>query len=341
MKQKVFVLGAGASKPSGVPLMSELLEEALWKPYVNSVFGTSSNEIGDCDAVVDFLEKQFDQPLRPRQEGIYLSDSSLLCFCASHNAEELLTMIEAVSDPTGRADVFRAFTRLLFRALQPFGLNQKNNCYPNFSVQVEKSLREASVTIISFNYDTLLERALLDLNRNLASSFSYLVPFHDRRHWNPYSESYIGNFELLKLHGSFNWATCRGCGSFTLCWFQLFDNIGKTTCQKCGAVLLPLLVAPAASKHVQGVPWSSLWERAVQCLSSCEELTIIGYSLRDLQARDLFKDAMVSNPTVERITVVDRNVENLLAEFRELIGNPSTVKFDAFDSFEKYCGLNS
>lgn len=343
MERRVFVLGAGASKPAGLPLMSELLPEALWNPYVYNQLNTIGGDvIADCDSVVEFLEKRFGQSLRPREEGIYLDDTPLLSFCALHNTEELLREVEEVSDPNYREKVTTAFTRLIYKALQPLDLKNSSSCYPKFAVQVGEFLLRNQVTIISFNYDTLLERALLDggSTPNLASSFSYLIPFSEVRNWNSYAKNYNGKLEVLKLHGSFNWSACHSCRSLALCWFQRIDDIGKTRCRKCNATYLPLLVAPVASKSVQGGPWDRLWETAVQALITCRELVIIGYSLRDTQACELFKKAMGSNHTVERITVVDPNAGSLSAEFGELIGTQSGITFCTFESFERYVQVN-
>lgn len=343
MEQRVFVLGAGASKPAGSLLMNELLPEALGNQYIYNQFNTIGGDvIADCNSVVEFLETRFGQSLKPRRDGIYLQDTPLAIFCASHDAEALLRDIEEISDPNYKSKVTTAFTRLIYRTLQPPNLKNSSNCYPKFAVQIEKFLPQDQITIISFNYDTLLERALLDRGStpNLASSFSYLVSFSKVRKWHSYLTNYNGKLELLKLHGSFNWSDCHSCGSLSLCWFQRIDDIGKTRCHKCSATYMPLLVAPIASKSVQGGPWDRLWERAAQALMSCWDLTLIGYSLRDAQARELFKKALKSNHTLEKITVVDPNADSLATDLGALLGRQARISFCIFESFERYVQVN-
>jgi NAD-dependent SIR2 family protein deacetylase len=343
MASRVFILGAGASIPAGLPAMSELLTNALWMPYVYNQLTSNPTVIADCDSVVEFLHTRYSYSLKPQQDGIYLGGTSLQIFCASHNAEELLREIGGLSDSNYRHKVATAFTRLIYRALQPLDAAGSKNCYPKFAARIRKYFPHNQITIISFNYDTLLERALLDVggSPNLASFFSYLVPFAEVRHWNSYSKNYSGNLLLLKLHGSFNWSACQSCGGITLCWFQWIDNIAKSSCRNCGGKYLPSLVAPDASKLVQGYPWERIWEQAAQALVSCDELVMIGYSVRDNQARELLKTSLESNHALERITLVDPNANSLVADLSGLLQSQAIKALFTLESFEKYVEVDS
>jgi hypothetical protein len=97
-----------------------------------------------------------------------------------------------------------------------------------------------------------------------------------------------------------------------------------------------LLVAPDASKLVQGNPWEYIWEQAARALVSCDELVIIGYSLRDNQARELLKASLKSNHTLQKISVADPNANSLLADLSGLPQSQPIKTLCAFESFEKY-----
>ena len=91
-------------------------------------------------------------------------------------------------------------------------------------------------SIVSFNYDLVLERQLASLN---------IVPMYecgpnaayDPRFFAPTVQPEI---LLLKLHGSLNWGICRKCNKLFHLPYNpyLVKNLSENQCQRCGSALL-------------------------------------------------------------------------------------------------------
>lgn len=120
-------------------------------------------------------------------------------------------------------------------------------------------VKERLIGLISLNYDDVLDRAHKAVFKG---SPDYCFALHSRA-----SLKQI-NAPLLKLHGSFNWAT---------------DALpGRRT---------PVEIIPVgANKNYLHVPYGFIWSRALEILIECDTLRIIGCSLspNDVHLIDLF-----------------------------------------------------
>jgi hypothetical protein len=139
-------------------------------------------------------------------------------------------------------------------------------------------------------------------------------------------------FQLLKLHGSFNWLQSRLTGNLYFGGMQkaigiLFRthaerdaaNLRSFFQAKAGqlrigesiADLDPVMITPTHLKDLRNPHLARVWRRAEECLRGARRITFIGYSLPgdDLHVKYLFKRALqtrAAGAPLPRIVVVGK-----------------------------------
>lgn len=182
-----------------------------------------------------------------------------------------------------------------------------NGAIPKWLRDLTAWLLKTRTPVITFNYDTVLERALLwtPLNggRNDAShidksvyglSLTPLVTPEGK----PLSEAASSMFHLVKLHGSINWFY-SGVGGFPgedVHYYPIQKQLSPVECYQEATKLakgkVPLIIPPILDKrsfyghHLV----RSLWSDARYYLEQADEIFCVGYSmpLTDLTTRLLF-----------------------------------------------------
>lgn len=211
------------------------------------------------------------------------------------------------------------------------------NKYFNYS-----SVEDCPNRIITFNYDTLLDKFLIQKFKSINKIYFDAIATDNK------STHSVEKFKyplLLKLHGSINWK-CK-----TVEYLKIFKNLNqslKTTkselkntntikqsistktyntveCQYIDKIWLdkkidapgndtsPLIIPPIENKPITNLAiFRYLWSYAFEYLHECRELVIIGYSLPDSDtlANSLF--SQFENEKLKKITIVDPSTETVL-----------------------------
>lgn len=150
---------------------------------------------------------------------------------------------------------------------------------------------KAGDTLVTFNYDTIIEEAVEAANAVWTPRTGYGVSatgvtldwasrWFETRNIKKTSKATV---QLLKLHGSINWVLYKS-GAVRLkprpyvVRSRRFENIA----------ILP----PGWHKRVDRKPYSEIWQKARLKLENCAALAVVGYSLpdTDLLARALFSE---------------------------------------------------
>jgi hypothetical protein len=179
------------------------------------------------------------------------------------------------------------------------------------------SLGTVSDTIVTFNYDVLLDHALEA--GQVPVTYGLLPDRED-------------GVQLLKLHGSLNWGVCTDCNGAPQIVSPSSDAwIGTprldplpganielrlatkilpgTKCRQCGRTdrLEPVMVPPTWSKLIAGSPLVPVWTHAVEALKTAYQVIIVGYSMptTDTFLRYLFALGLRANPWFSRVVVVN------------------------------------
>ncbi|MEI6083892.1 MAG: SIR2 family protein [Verrucomicrobiota bacterium] len=217
-------------------------------------------------------------------------------------------------------------------------------CYDHF-VAKRVDPRNRNV-FISFNYDEFLDRALWLADTPLPADYNLSFTHVDQ--WDQYEAMMLHDghhkkaADLLKLHGSTNWARCSQCDGLHLFSFRHYVAMLKEPCKRCkraDAFLTPVLVPPTFRKDIKRYGIDAVWNKAEQALVSADHITIIGYSFpdADLEAKWLFKRAIAYSGKTPTLTVVDPSPA-VHEKIAGLFGN-TVSKIQHLPNFESYVAM--
>lgn len=291
MSKTVFILGAGASKESGAPLMNEFLKE--------------SEELNNSGKIEEIFKDDF--------KRVFDAINSLDPIYASANAnfkniEEVYSIFEmgrfikklpGINNPEDIDKIIDSLKVLISETLdKTITICTKSNgklCpdgpYVDFVSLVKRIKNEDGTfpSIISFNYDLALDCAIFfndsEVNYCLGNNI------------NP-------SINLLKLHGSLNWFKSKKTNEIIPYDFSqinkwYFTNYAVDDYEKVNINLpgkffkekiiykgqellpIPIIIPPTWNKlefssHNYGI--AKVWQKAAEELSKAENIFIIGYS---------------------------------------------------------------
>ncbi len=367
-KTYVYLLGAGASKPDGMPLTNEIIDKAF-RNFGGPVEGrVNTNLMGSWDKkegiekyrpVFELMDDFYGRNLVEIFDNYYKTTRLPLSLGLTTDIiEDFFTRLHYIKGGVNyynldcdkrklaKTEISKKADWLFFRTLCYEMDGRPYKTYENF---VERMLkRNGRHCIISFNYDLLLEDVLIH---------NYLK--YDGRRWNYPNElrwtygldfSGIANqvpysfptddeakILILKLHGSFNWGFCPINKDVT-CYslhadahiYPRFYNEEYRCCNGSHASL-PLLIPPVKIKDVNIPALRNLWNKAADIISGCDELHIIGYSLPkvDKEAKNLIQKIKCRN--LDRVVIANPD-ETHVSRFTQIFGN----SIEKFKNFEEY-----
>lgn len=179
--------------------------------------------------------------------------------------------------------------------LYEFYLGRMVGCWTPPSAEMQN-------TVITFNYDLLVEHALRSLNVEYDYGFdpntieTVDCPGHKTG----------ANLLLLKLHGSVNWSVpAKGRASVDKVRtdkINLFSDFFSLRSREGEPELIP----PSWSKVI-AEPLSQVWSRAVESLKTATRVIILGYSMRvtDQHFKHLLAAGLQENISLRSLIVVN------------------------------------
>lgn len=254
------------------------------------------------------------------------------------NIEEFFLFLDVVEQVDSFMDEIghggKAFDRLRVKLLEPLPvkLTEMEDAITNFG-HVERFVNclKPGDVVVSFNYDTLVERAI-----SLAgSTWNHGMPM----------EAKIG-MPLLKMHGSLDWcltASNWAAGdSMTLLLSEKGGKQLRRLINRCQ--LSEMLNGKRKAMHFWGQGWwhvnagmgllkqlnsipgiRNVWSKAFEALTNAESLIIAGFSLAefDIMAKTLFATARQEradrNFSRQAICIIDPS-DDVQAKYRSLFG---------------------
>jgi len=157
-------------------------------------------------------------------------------------------------------------------------------------------------TFITFNYDTVLEKALYDLQ----VPFSYWLGEKEVH----FQEDALGkdspdSVPVLKLHGSTNWGRQIGPGGPL--------SVHRSSEEIIGKGYVPEIIPPTWKKLFLR-QLETVWERAVQQLNTATRIIVIGFSIppTDMHFQYLMAAGLQNNISLRQILFVDPAEPELL-----------------------------
>jgi len=273
-KKSVYILGAGFSKGIGLPVSNEFLTPESFD-YLKQQLKSNPTSIKKIQNLQSYVQFRFDNN--------YCENNieSVLNHVATAKYLEMESMTE--SDNYSADEIFEDLLWYIARLIK-----EKSSTANTIPVEYTNFLNhvyENGDSIISFNYDLLLE-SLLMMTGNM---YRYGI-----------DEKKDNEQLVLKLHGSLNWGNCEKCGSVEVYGDLTFEKDSPVSCPLCHSdVVSPLLVPPVIYKdsyyNEQPLVRKS-WSLANEQLSQAKKITFIGFSMaQDAYVAELFKLSLSMN----------------------------------------------
>ena len=349
MASKTIILfGAGATKACGGPLTNEILPQSF-EPVVR-------NEI-EREYYIDLLNRFLIENFHLPQQQADRTESDYPALPL------LLSLVDKAIDrnqpmgPNWTVDLLRQVRRALqymVFALLEYKLRRLKHNYYTDLLAAPRSMRDNPPTVISLNYDIIVDNAMVEHNSYLPdygcdiSTESYKVQPH------------LGT--LLKIHGSLNWSYCPGCDRLDLGvaesgkTYKMLDELYRVNpleeryschgfnCPDCTTFVEPILITPTHLKDYRNPHVTKVWTLAEQALRDAERAIIVGYSLPDddLDVIYLLKRGLgqLANRAPENITVVERTTDDAMRDiakhpvgrrYRSIFGPNIDWRTDGFE----------
>jgi hypothetical protein len=335
MSRTVFILGAGASKEGGAPLMANFLDVARDQLDL----GRTSNATEDFERVFRAIAA-----LKIVHSNSRLNIENIeTLFAACEMAKTLKRFPQ--TKPEEIDAILISLRRLIVRTLEltltfplittPAARLDPPEPYKDFAILVKQLTKKCqpiqTVSIITFNYDIAADFALVTAG----------VPV-----WYALEEPRRGenHLPLLKLHGSMSWGYSKEDPTKVIA-----VNIGKMYndlnldfhdagnvrwpivpfLERANTTGEPVLVPPTWNKADSHRSLEAVWSQAAYELSEAENIFVMGYSMPETDSffRHLFALGTVGTVMLRRFWVFnpDAAVEE---RFRGLLGPGAEARFE-------------
>jgi hypothetical protein len=294
---KAYVFGAGASVSAGYPLASQLLEglsawldhcdsSVHWVPWARNRIVQARETFGslaDFEGILGKLEGYGQKRTRPTGQTTYRQDYKDIFHDVSEEFGGVVVS-DPESSPEGfypqylRSDLIGAFREFFY---QIEDRRRGPNAYDAFADRKADS----GSSVITFNYDVALERALATAGKwDVGDGYGFKL----------FSSRPSSKVTVYKLHGSVNWFKepindspppvifSRDLG--LLGYEGLVDpRVGGNGMgvDNSGTFILP---DPRKKFHWKRF-WTPLWSAAARKLRAATEVFIHGYSMPSADAR--------------------------------------------------------
>ena len=350
---QVFVLGAGISYSAGYPLASELLveldrrqsqsstnwEKEDWKDVRDWISANRKSipgfQTGKLDGNLEYLLTYLDLRLMAAEDRVNCIWRAML---SERTELEKATLNENFGqhfDDTRPVEkVRKTITNALvkyFKMKNDHDASGQNNSNRKFIRTFCKKKVEKGDVIVSFNYDSLVERSLMESNKwSPVDGYGFEIQFKadpsiptEHPQLIPTAQS---ETTVLKLHGSVGWYLKNNKEVFLHHLFLKRLGIDCIQDFKEPEILpdvnsFPSLIEPSFIKQTDEIPvYRKIWQKARGALAKADAIYIIGYSLpgADIMAKNLLVHSL-GKKTDQTITVVnpDRAING---KFEDLLG---------------------
>lgn len=329
--RNVYILGAGFSADAGAPLIHNFLDRSLGF-LLNPTTGLDEIERGQFEAVFKFRQ----EVAQAREKVVLDLDNIEQLFGLIEISERLrrsndlrTSMQYLIVKTLQLATWGTRRSRIRFTATpgaeifgrigdghpgfaREEGFKDTFSCdvYTFFAslvtgfVDSERERKGRRDSIITFNYDLVLEHAL----QRIGAVADYHLPGPMVKE--PCRDT--PRVTVLKLHGSANWAICTNCeGSVIVLDEKVTENpnaLRETICPDCQkASYHPLLIPPSWDKSEYQRITSAIWRQAVAELEKATRIIVIGYSMPEVDAffKYLMTLSLSRNHSLFKFIVVD------------------------------------
>ena len=332
MNKTVFILGAGASishSQGNFPSYNDFFSKARTLNLIND---KNSGEV---------LDKY--KGLRNYILNVIKTD--ILSEKSTVDIEMLMTFIDIEIENTDNRESYQIYKKrlleiiiMLFEELSN-NLKAKKGDYNDFVENIKDNH-----TVITFNWDLLLDRILKDKKQydnlnDLILSEMNLIAFN-----RPINSKLLSNNGYyLKLHGSIDWQYCpnSNCDANN----KILISEGNV-CGRCFKHFNRLIIPPIINKQYKTYPFiEKLWTLASIQLEAAQEVVIWGYRL---PPTDFYSNWLLSKTSnkVKKVSIVNPdcilpskrkdirlNRKNFLKPFSDIYGEKKIVLYKNYQDY--------
>jgi len=323
-----LLIGAGASKPLGIPTTDEMAKEFLEKTTNQTLKEMKKSAVNpDIETVIQIVRRIKELP---KNEGL-----SLL------NDDTIIPKSEALSEEFAKTeDDLTKFIRE--KCLKP-DLEKATDNY----LTLLKLGDVADVKIFTTNYDTAIENVCKTMKIEYSDGFKF-SNFTDYPTLDPsfYEKKDV---QIFKLHGSVDWWSDTSGRTIFRLGLEIagIKNINN------------LIIYPAQKEDVYNYPFNILQSILIRTLNVVDEFIVIGHKFRDLNIVSAIKGALeqrsdfkltIVNPSATKIKktifannvkveAIDKTIENWLPnavkKYRIICGRKNAAITDENKRLEK------
>ncbi len=294
----VLITGAGFSKPAGGPLLKELLSPEF--------LGLSEADPDALEAIVRLLAaRRQDSRSTGSIESLF---TEILRMARTHGE---------MSTPDDRWEagwLLNGLTTHLASVCGDLRVRRRTRLWSTYTEYLRWLRKNSrSLTVVTFNYDLLLEQLFDDFRVRFEYGRQTGIEFDDASRRSAVRRALpFRRVQVLKLHGSANWGVCRGCrkakaqDDLVVAFEKAYVPRRRKTCPRCkdkpieSGIVPPILEKSGESRHI-----GLVWLAARQALRRAREIIVIGYSLPQTDADALsLLDEIAAPPRRPRITLV-------------------------------------
>ncbi len=334
MSKVVYILGAGFSRPAGVPTQLELTKELFNEQYTEFKDARQELEKLTCKQkkLIEFLKSEFGLD---QTSNITLSLEDLytpLDRCIQENSNYRTYLPEELQD------LRKTLDSILILALKNKSSLQNETRFEyiktfakhliSLSEQRVKNKRLDPVSVITTNWDILLDNAIheaLDPEKGVIDYMCYVSSLKRDPSIIPGLKALEQNkfiVKLLKLHGSINWLHCSKCQRVFIDFYRKVTDYGlfnKRECKYCmieqdhssNPKLKTMLSMPTFLKDLNNFQSKLIWRNASLEIAEADKIVFIGYSfpLADFELRQLLFRHMRKTAKIE-VVLYDKRKGN-------------------------------
>jgi hypothetical protein len=335
----VYILGAGFSADAGIPLLNNFLYEMRLSMSLLREMGRE-RERAAIEEVLTFRKRAASAALRVNLDVENIEDLFSLAAASSGqyaSEEAVSTAIAATIDYSRRTAKPRFFEANVDHSFErPNDWQTKTNgpqraIYEIPAYDVYSGLLSGKVcndqpflqnTIITFNYDTVLEESLANWKVPIWYGFDDgSVIYDDTSNHSP--TNYEQSLPVLKLHGSVNWAHPNKDDTQLRVYGSYSDIV---------ALSRQVVLVPPTWRKTFGGALTGVWNNAVKALTEATRIIMVGFSIppTDIHFKFLMAAGLQDNISLRNIYCFnpDSSVENnLFAIVRPELRDRKTVEF--------------
>jgi hypothetical protein len=330
MSRSVYVLGAGFShnfNRETFPLIRDFLRTAK----ASFIYQPEDQH----QQLASVISKYFADPLYPDIEKVL----SFLSAPALHNR---------TIPHEHRSIMYDELVEIIVRVLSVASESQADSdntseTYSRFALH----LVDGKTTVITFNYDLLIENLLRHTNQwGTYDGYGVDIPLVDDAMPTPRhtfvrqpSQLITGpEITLLKLHGSINWGWPTIFQDKSDAIYQLpldegvsMDDFAVQTDIGSPFTMYfkPAIIPPILDKSfwLRNPTFRVLWNMAMEAIDNASTITFVGYSLpaTDFMAEFMFRQGINLRSAERKIVVVDPNVAKVKARYLDVFGSIASV----------------